>query len=81
MMMMIIKSNYYASCLQKKNISYDIWNKVSNSIKKELDCQPICNKIFLKTKTRSYGDETTDFHTRKLPEAGYNYICWWVKRN
>ena len=24
-----------------------IWNKMSNSIKKELDCRPIYNKIFL----------------------------------
>ena len=27
-----------------------IWNKVSNSIKKELDCEPIYNKTFLKIK-------------------------------
>ena len=24
----------------------DIWNKASNSIKKELDCKPVYNKIF-----------------------------------
>ena len=53
-------------------------NKVSNSIKKELDCEPICNKIFLKTKVRSYNDEATDFNNRKIPEAGSNNISWSV---
>ena len=56
--------------LLKKYI--DIWNKVSNSIKKELDCKLICQKHFLKTKVRSYSDETTDFHPRKTPQAGSN---------
>ena len=56
----------------------DIWNKVSNSIKIELDCKPIYNREFLKTKIRSYGDEATVFHARKVPEAGPNYIHWSV---
>ena len=30
----------------------DIWKKVSRSIKKELDCEPVYNKTFLKTKIR-----------------------------
>ena len=37
----------------------DIWNNVSNSIKKELDCKPIYNKKFLKAKIRPYCCETT----------------------
>ena len=41
-----------------------VWNKVSNSIKE--DCKPIFNKKFLETKIRSYGDEATDFHIRKI---------------
>ena len=32
----------------------------------------------IKIKTRSYSDEATDFHERKVPEAGSNYICWSV---
>ena len=39
---------------------------------------PSTTKIFMKTKIRSYGDETTDFYTRKIPEAGSSYICWSV---
>ena len=40
----------------------DIWNKDSNSIKKEFNSEPIFNKEFLKTKIKSYVDEATDFH-------------------
>ena len=39
----------------------EIWNKVNNSIKEELNFEPIYNKKFLKNKTRSYGNEATDF--------------------
>ena len=50
----------------------DIWNNVSNGIKKNLDCEPISlivnNTKFLKTKIRSYGAGPTDFHTRIKPE-------------
>ena len=51
----------------------DIWNKVINSIKKKLDCEPIYN-IFQKTKTRSYGDEVRDFHALKTPKSDFNFI-------
>ena len=30
------------------------WYNVNNSIKEELDCEPMYNKKFLKTKIRSY---------------------------
>ena len=45
-------------------ISNDIWNKVSNSLKKEFDSAPIYIKKFLKTKIKCYGDESTDFHDK-----------------
>ena len=32
----------------------------------------------LKPKIRSYSDEATDFHTREIPDPGYNCICWSV---
>ena len=62
--------------LLKKHV--DLWNKVSNSIKKELDSKPYTSKKFLNTKIRSDGDEATYFYCRKTPEAGSNYICWLV---
>ena len=41
----------------------NITNKVSNSIRKEFDRKPISNKKKnLKTKTKSRGDEATDFY-------------------
>ena len=50
----------------------DIWNKVSNSIKQELDCKPIYTKKFLKAKMKFYGDEATDFHDKEIPKVGSN---------
>ena len=52
-----------------------IWNKVSNGIKKELDCKPIHNKKFLKTKIRSHGDENTDFNNKEILKVGSNCTC------
>ena len=51
----------------------DIWNKCSNSIKKEFPSKLIYNIHFLKTKC--YSDEVTDFHDKGLPKVGSNYIC------
>ena len=45
----------------------DIWNNVRNSIKNELDCEPIYNRKFLKNKIRSYGNEAKDFHDNEMP--------------
>ena len=53
----------------------DIWNKVSNSIKEELDCKPIYNKKNLETKIRSYGSEDTDLHVNEMPKLVSNYAC------
>ena len=50
--------------LQRYNI---IWNKISTNIKKEFDSEPVYSKRFLKTKTKSYRDEATDFHNKEIP--------------
>ena len=42
-------------------------------LKKNLIVNPSTTFFFLKTK-RSY-DKATDFHIRKIPKAGSNYIC------
>ena len=45
-----------------------IWNKVSNTIEKEIDWELlIYNKIFLKTKIRSDDDQATDFFDKDIP--------------
>ena len=54
--------------LKKKN---DIWNKVSNNIKKGFNLQ----YKFLKSKTKFYSNNSTDFHDKDLLKVGSNYIC------
>ena len=51
---------------------HDIWNIVSNSMKKEFDSESIYNKKILKTKIKSNGDEATDFHDKEIPKKGSN---------
>ena len=46
----------------------NIWNKVSNSIKKELDSEPIYNKILQKTKRKFDGDDAKDFYDNEIPK-------------
>ena len=43
-----------------------ICDEVSAGIKKEFDIQPVYNKNFLKTKTKSHGDEVRDFYDKKF---------------
>ena len=43
-------------------------------LKKNLIVNPSTIFFFLKTK-RSYNDKATDFHIRKIPKAGSNYLC------
>ena len=44
----------------------NIWNKVSADMNKEFDSEPDYNKELLKTKTKSHGDEVTEFHDKKF---------------
>ena len=44
----------------------DVWNEVSNSIKKEFFNEPMYNKNFLKTKIKSYPDEATGFFEKEI---------------
>ena len=48
--------------LEKYNTIQD---KVRANIEKEFDSEPVYNKIFLKTKIKSYGGEVTDFYDKK----------------
>ena len=52
-----------------------IWDKVSADIKKEFDDDFVYNKKFLKNKTKSHGDEVTDFCGKKLPKLDSNHTC------
>ena len=41
------------------------WDKISADFKVELHSEPVYNKAFLKTKTKFYTDEATDFQDNK----------------
>ena len=45
-----------------------IWDKVSADIKSEFDSKPDYFKIFLKTKTKSHGDEVTVVMKLQIPK-------------
>ena len=44
-------------------------------MKKESYPRHIYNKKILKTKIKSYGDESTDFSDKEIPKIGSNYNC------
>ena len=50
-------------------------NKVSSEGKKQFNSKPVYNKIFLKNKLKSFGDEATDFHDKEMPKGGSNDTC------
>ena len=59
--------------LEKYN---DIWEKVSQSIKKELDGKPVNYEKHLKTEIKSdVGKINTNFHNNKIPKESFQCIC------
>ena len=47
----------------------EIWDKVSNSMKKGFDSEPVYNEKYIKTKINSYeGKTNTSFHGDKVPK-------------
>ena len=62
----------YEELLKKYN---DIWDKVSNSTRNEIDSKPAYNKKFLKTKLKPYCNEATVFHMKNITKVGSHYTC------
>ena len=54
---------------------YTIWDKVSADIKKNLIESLYTINNFLKTKTKSHGDEGTDFYDKEIPKVRPNQTC------
>ena len=52
-----------------------IWDKVSADIKKEFNCKPVYNEMFLKTKIRSFDDEVPDFYKKEIPKVDSSHTC------
>ena len=47
----------------------EIWEKLKNSLKKELGSNPIYNEKYLKAKMKSYnGKINANFHNNKIPK-------------
>ena len=47
------------------------YKKVSNSVKRGFDSEPMCNEKYLKKKLKSYGwTINTKFHSDKIPKEG-----------
>ena len=53
----------------------DIWKKVSSSMKKELDCEPMYKKKCLQTKIKSYNADATDFRDKEILKVGSICTC------
>ena len=54
--------------LEKYN---EIWEKLKNSIKRKVDCEPVYNEIYLKGKKKYHnGKINTNFHNNKIPKEG-----------
>ena len=51
------------------------WDKVSSDIKRESDSEPSYYKKGLKTKIKSYNDETAHFHNKEMIKAGTDHTC------
>ena len=51
-----------------------MWNKVSDSIEKEIDGELMYNKTFLKAKIKTYDDQTTDFSDKEMSKGGSGHI-------
>ena len=53
----------------------NIWNKVSNSIRKWFDSETVYHEKYLKTKTKPYeGKINTNFHNNGIPKEGLHHI-------
>ena len=60
--------------LLEKN--YEIWKKVSNTIKKGFNTEPVYDEKYLKTKIKSYeGKIIINFHNDKILKEGSQSIC------
>ena len=54
----------------------EIWEKIGNILKKEFDCETVCQEKYLKAKIKSYnGKIKINFHDNETPREGSQCIC------
>ena len=56
-------------------LDVSLWDKISAHNKNVFDSKHVCNKYFLGTKRKSYGDEVTDFFDKEVPKVDSNQTC------
>ena len=56
-------------------LDVSLWDKISADDKNVFDSKHVCNKYFLGTKRKSYGDEVTDFFDKEVPKVDSNQTC------
>ena len=55
---------------------HEIWEKIKSSIKTEFDSKRVYNEKYLQAKIKSYnGKINTNFHHKKIPREGSQFIC------
>ena len=56
---------------------YEVWGKVSNTIKKGFDKEPAYNENYLRSKIKPCKEKIrTNFHGDKIPKEGSQCICY-----
>ena len=54
----------------------EIWEKVTNSFKKEFVSEPVYNEKYIKAKIKCYNEKiSTNSHNNKIPGEGSQFIC------
>ena len=73
----IYSKNECNETLMKQNKNFnDIWEKVSKSVKKEFDGEPVYDEKYLKNKIKSYqGKISINFQNNKIPKEHSQCIC------
>ena len=57
-------------------MEYEIWNKISNLLKKGFDSEPMYNNKYIKTKRKIYNSGINiNFHGNKMPEDNKFCTC------
>ena len=56
-------------------LDVSLWDKISADNKNVFDSKHVCNKYFLGTKRKSYGDEVTDFFDKEVAKVDSNQTC------
>ena len=73
------KTKYVSFLIKDDELSEkynEIWDKVSHTVGKEYDNNPVYNKKYLRAKIKSYnGKININFHNNRIPKEDSQLIC------